>query len=155
MKTQNKSFPCDVCWAEFFKVGRLNENVISHAGKACQYCGKMYSCYSSLKFHVDSKHSLKSFECPSCGENFSGMGVLRRHKKTNACQTQQNREKNIYCGLCGKGYKTKKSLNKHFKKHLVEKPVDSEPENLHDTFENDHDFKLEGLALDRNSPIHI
>ena len=114
--------------------------------KACQYCGETYHCYSSLKFHIDSKHSLKSFECPTCGEKFSGMAVLRRHKKTNACKTQQKREKNIFCGLCGKGYKTKKSLNKHFKKHLVENMVDSEPENLHENFENEDDFKHEVLA---------
>ena len=57
------------------------------------------------------------------------MGPPRRHKKTNACENKQNRERNIYFDICVKGYKARKQLSKHLKKHTVEKMVDSETDN--------------------------
>ena len=115
---------CDQCGAKFGKVNKLREHKIKHDGKACQYCAKIYHSYSSLRFHMDSKHSAKTFECLRCGDSFSGLVVLRRHEKTSACQNQQNREKNSFCEICGRGYKTKKAMRAHLKKHEVDSDND-------------------------------
>ena len=64
------------------------------------------------------------------------MGPLRRHKKTDACENQQNREKNTYCDICGKGYKARRHLSKHLEKHTVEK----NPDNFDESLNNYNEF---------------
>jgi len=124
LASQTSDIICDQCGAKFGKPNKLKEHKIKHDGRACQYCAKIYHSYSSLRFHMDSKHSSKTFECLKCGDSFSGLTVLRRHEKTSACENQQNREKNSFCEICGKGYKTKKSMKAHLKKHEVDSDSD-------------------------------
>eukprot|EP00092_Neocalanus_flemingeri_P049234 GFUD01056497.1.p1 GENE.GFUD01056497.1~~GFUD01056497.1.p1 ORF type:complete len:200 (+),score=47.76 GFUD01056497.1:92-601(+) len=109
-------FTCDKCGKHFKKENKLREHKISHDGKACQYCGKILHSYAAIRFHLESKHSGKTFTCDKCGMVLSGSQVLWFHKKSNVCDNELAREKNIVCDMCGKGYKNRKSLNVHIKK---------------------------------------
>ena len=115
--SRNKKYVCDLCGAKFFKPNKLNEHKLGHDGVSCKYCGQVFHAYSSLRFHMDSKHSSKTFTCETCGMELSGKEPLRKHKKSNGCKKEVAREKNFFCPVCGQGYKTKKSLMKHQKKH--------------------------------------
>jgi len=112
-----KKFVCQSCGASFQKVNKLKEHQLSHEGITCKYCGKLYHAYSSLRDHMESKHSGKLFKCDACGGDFGGPLSLKQHKMGTTCAKQMARQKNFFCDSCGKGYKSKKGLKFHMKKH--------------------------------------
>ena len=107
----SKKHICDQCGKDFFSPKDLKIHYMKHhkAGEhKCDECGKVYSnpvtLYNHKKGHGEPNHI-----CSKCGKAFIRYGSLKMHM--NFVHTDIKR----FICLCGKAFKTKPHLHRHWK----------------------------------------
>lgn len=78
----------------------------------CKICNRKFSKIHGLLKHVRNIHAGdKKFPCDSCGESFTNLDILKRHK------IKHTGRKDYICAQCGKGFSTSSNLNHHIQRH--------------------------------------
>lgn len=79
----------------------------------CDQCEKAYSRKQELVEHIENVHQGRQFPCGRCESVLSNRRALIRHIRVlHEVQTRELR-----CDQCGKAFKDKDTLNKHFRTH--------------------------------------
>ena len=132
-KTGVNPFVCAICGKSFAASVQLSNHKTSCSGKrkeiyqkakqsnVCTYPGCDFKSEKKkdLEKHTNRVHldlpSKKNFVCPTCGNSYVSLGVLKIHVKT-----VHEGEKPWECSLCGKRFGQKISWSKHVKTHTGE-----------------------------------
>ena len=76
----------------------------------CKDCGKVLSCYRSLKLHQLNIHNgLFPVSCPLCGKGLRCERDLRGH-----VASRHNMQKEFKCEVCGKEFGYNYTLKDHY-----------------------------------------
>ena len=132
-KTGVNPFVCAICGRSFAASVQLSNHKTICSGKrkeiyqkakqsnACTYPGCDFKTEKKkdLENHTNRVHldrpSEKNFVCPTCGNSYVSLGVLKIHIKT-----VHEGEKPWECSACGKRFAQKISWSKHIKIHTGE-----------------------------------
>ncbi|KAL0992646.1 hypothetical protein UPYG_G00096150 [Umbra pygmaea] len=124
MKT-HKSTYCDVCKSSFPSETQMKRHKCVVAGFAaskyfCQYCGKFFTCQSSLQIHHLVHTGERPHTCTVCGKGFTQKGNLKCHMRLHTG------EKPFKCVSCEisftqKVYMTQHLANVHGQKDVKKK----------------------------------
>lgn len=101
-----------------------NEGIRADHPHTCCICGKVFTCRSTLRLHLNIVHlKTKKFCCDHCPKFFFAKTLIVSHLKTSHGQSKQRQEtsnetKNLYkdphtCGVCQKMFKGRGGLRKH------------------------------------------
>jgi len=138
MHSNRRAYDCRYC-GKLFKCSRdLKQHVYIHTGAkphSCRHCSDSFTWPDQLKAHLLKSHNEGTwFTCHICQKKSSFRGKLkehiRRHEgvKPYVCtecpkrfctpdhQLVHSHVKQFGCGLCGKGFKRKRAVVKHFKR---------------------------------------
>lgn len=75
---------------------------------SCKVCGKLFTSRSGLYLHSKTAHGSGKGcpQCDICGKLLGSQSRLERHRRTHV-------QTSLCCGLCGKNFRTEKSLSDH------------------------------------------
>ncbi|XP_055386912.1 zinc finger protein 675-like [Condylostylus longicornis] len=99
------------------KARRRYHEVYAHTSKyrrMCKDCGLIFRTSGALNEHVKKKHMKyedRPFSCKYCEKKFAFNFELNEHEMIHIGQNQ------YFCGICNKGYITKKSFKEHLRFH--------------------------------------
>ena len=109
----DKSFKCHICQKMFLRKAELkshHKDVHSEEKPhVCLDCGETFSQLSRLSKHKEI-HAQGTVTCPECGERLA-KGSMSYHRKLHAG------EKPFPCVMCGKSFRNKQSLESHTLTH--------------------------------------
>ena len=132
-KTGVNPFVCAICGRSFAASVQLSNHKTTCSGKrkeiyqrakqsnVCTYPGCDFKSEKKkdLENHTNRVHldrpNEKNFVCPTCGNSYVSLGVLKIHIKT-----VHEGEKPWECSVCGKRFSQKVSWSKHIKIHTRE-----------------------------------
>ena len=110
-----KPHQCDKCPAKFASRGALNAHIVIHTEDrnfVCQDCGNTFKTKAFLKRHSLIHLEVKPYICDDCGKSFSDPSYFTNHKKE-----QHSGPNPFQCNICKMGFRMRKSLKLHLKKH--------------------------------------
>lgn len=148
MELINNMFVCHICGKSFHNFKLLNSHMNSHIGKVvcescgegflnqhmlrkhkdshlakkfnCQYCHKIFSKRSQLKYHTEIVHKgkerVKLKKCPKCSLTFKEHYIKMTHLKEAHGIT-----KSFLCHVCKTTFSTRRALTEHTNKYHTEK----------------------------------
>ena len=111
-------FDCSDCDQIFL----TNEQLVDHKGKEhsnieCDQCEVVLNSVAAMKKHKRSQHKNPLEKCPEC-DKFVRKSSLSNHIKM---VHQADEMRKHLCNICGKSYKTKTDLDRHYTKHTGQK----------------------------------
>jgi KRAB domain-containing zinc finger protein len=114
-KQVEKEYKCLECGKIFPKYINLYQHKKIHEGiiYRCVQCPSTYKSISGLKFHSNTQHELRQFECHHCQTTFQARGTLKRHLTMHF----NSIEKEYKCLECGKIFPKYINLYQHKKIH--------------------------------------
>ena len=103
--------------------------------KACEFCGKEYETYTSLKYHIQhvcranpkrtKRSDSKPYICEHCGKGFIAGRYLYLHQVTThdkVTSKKYAREYKVYsCSICNQKFLSQFKLNRHLASHTGQK----------------------------------
>jgi len=125
LKPTAQALTCDLCSFSSMRVGILNQHKRSLHGiglkHACTECEFSTDRRITLRKHMKNKHGVKDeelenaskerFQCDECGNSFSSVYSLQRHKECS------HEEKECICDICAEVFKNPRYLKQHIKFH--------------------------------------
>ena len=101
---KKRDFECDTCGKKLATKFALCKHERTHTPSQykCEYCGKCYILYCSMKNHIASVHiRAETFECKFCTKILYSKIILKRHIKRRHSKNSENvKEKNYKCDHC-------------------------------------------------------
>ncbi|KAH3716079.1 gastrula zinc finger protein XlCGF57.1-like [Dreissena polymorpha] len=116
--TNDKSHICSECGKCFVEAHNLRKHMLRHTGKKtfqCEVCGNQFYESAQLTQHRNIFHKESNIvhKCDQCEAILSTAGNLKFHK-----EVVHSQERPWTCEICGKNFKTQKTLEKvHAKVH--------------------------------------
>ena len=111
------SFPCDTCGKRFMTQQSLNTHYHTHEDTSfsCKTCKKTLNSQASLTNHLRSHAEIKDqfVSCDFCEAKFGFVFQLQEHFKKSHADLFP-----YACDICDKGFKDKKSRNRHRAAHM-------------------------------------
>ena len=146
--TKERPYQCQDCHKSFHQLVKLKRHRLQHTGERpykCAVCGKTFKTNYHMKEHTVIHSADMHYKCDKCERKFSDKNNLRRHVKSLhsevnlycercdvVCQSKydydlhlatEHREAGaLACQSCGKGFRTKKDLDRHEVTHFKVKP---------------------------------
>ena len=121
-------FECEVCNKSFTKLRILqyhNQHYHENRELICGTCKKSFTSERSLITHIQDQHNLKEYICDFCSFISKSKQIHALHlKKKHEEKSQNYKEIDHICYLCGKQTKTKDALRHHIGySHEFKKPI--------------------------------
>lgn len=112
----HKPLICHVC--NMHLADKLKEHLKTHGiGEEfiCELCGKRFNQKFLSKIH-EMWHEGIEYKCNNCKQKFLNKEKMDKHISENRCSNRQSLMK-LPCDICGKHYKSKFGLSKHYITH--------------------------------------
>ena len=111
-------YRCDTCDQVFPTNNEHTEHWDrEHGNLVCSQCKAVFNSKKTLERHKKNTHGNLQDQCHLCGKN-----VKRTSMNNHVKMVHQGEEMRKHlCNICGKGYKTKTDLDRHYTKHTGEK----------------------------------
>ena len=119
LQTRKKPHSCDMCGKAFSRYRDLTYHLHTHTGErpySCDTCGKTFYSPGALTVHLRIHTGERPYSCDTCGKTFSNSGNLTRHLRTHTG------EKPYSCDTCGRTFSNSGDLTRHVRTHTGEKP---------------------------------
>lgn len=115
------NYLCNECGKCFFTQQQLRIHLPTHSAEkpwACEFCDKSFKQKSTLKFHIENKHTQTDvrYSCDQCAKMFLSKSSMRKHR------TVHNRIEELKCPICGKYQPDNHTFKMHTKAHSGVKP---------------------------------
>ncbi|XP_055936714.1 zinc finger protein 227-like [Argiope bruennichi] len=150
-KRRNRLYICGLCGKDFQQKSNLDNHMRIHTGERpfkCKFCGKGFAQKSTLNYHLTRHSDERPHICKLCGKGFKRNKILTKGAGNNflhetesyeqpevssfdrsspntdnlKCHILSKREHLYICGLCGKDFRHKSSLDSHMRTHTGERP---------------------------------
>lgn len=117
---------CTACGIAFKNVVELNLHLPTHSDTSllpCDRCGKFFKTALSLKRHQSNPNACRSFRCSQCDRTFASRQDLSGHVQQQHSVEPPGTtpshvvDKTFACERCGKKFRTKVLLQRHYLSH--------------------------------------
>ena len=120
----DRTTACSRCKAPFYSIRYLKihmkkcKRLKDETGKlVCNLCNKAFADAKGLKYHIDKDHENITYKCDLCEKILSSKQAHDNHMKY-ACEKVPHQP--FVCDICGKSFKTPRSLKSHFESNHSE-----------------------------------